>query len=107
MGDLSTSIIQPKKKRHPLRGLAYILIGIGVALHTLEFFGGLYLLNKVESEGEEIVANLQEEGIEIKTSKEAAHYMANKVILEVNQTKEYLLVGGLKLAALAYLSGED
>lgn len=97
--------IFPKKRfKHPLRGLAYIALGAGLLLHSLEFGGGLYFLNKVKSGEEEIIINLQEEGIEAKNGPEVAKYLADKIIEEIKGPKEYFFAAGLKLAARFYLS---
>lgn len=97
---LSPSQKKPLKKA--IKGLAYVVLGAGLALHTVEFIGGLILLNKIESGDVEVILDDEDRTIGLKDNKDAAKYIADKAISEVNEPVEYFFVGGLKLAALTY-----
>ena len=100
--DYTTPKTPSKPLKKVVKGLAYAVLRAGLALHTIEFVGGLIVLNQIESGGIEATIDVQDEAMEIKTDKETAIYLADKIISEVNEPWGYLFVSGFKLAALTY-----
>ncbi len=85
-----------------VKGLAYTALTAGIALHTLEFVGGLVLFNQIESGGVKVTLNDEGRARGINNSKDAATYLADKTISEIKEPLEYFFLAGFKGAALSY-----